>query len=62
MRNESIGKKIMYWHAQACRHRVGQPARVTFIAYLEKQANFHEKKQAAKQAQDDAIWSAFSLG
>ena len=54
-----IEKKILYWHEQACRHRVGQPARQYFIDLLEKQACFHERKQAAQQAQEAAVWTPF---
>jgi len=55
----NIGAKIMYWYQQACRHRVGQPTRDYFLEKLEKQAIFHEKKKAEKDAEAAAIWTAW---
>lgn len=55
----NIGAKIMYWYEQACRHRVGQSARDNFLAKLEKQAIYHERKKAEKDAREGAIWAAF---
>ncbi len=38
--------KVMYWHRQACRHRVGQSLRQKFLDHLEKKALHCEKKKA----------------
>ena len=54
-----MGSRIMYWHRQACAHRVGQHLRKKFLDHLEKQAVFSEKKQAEKQReQARAKWEA----
>lgn len=58
-RSLPIDKKIMYWHEQACLHRVGQESREYFIDKLKKQVAYHEAKQAEKLAREHSIWTAY---
>lgn len=49
-KKKHMGSRIMYWHRQACVHRLGQGhIRNKFLAHLERQAIFSERKKAEKE-------------
>lgn len=54
-RDNFQGTKNRYWFEQACRHRLDQRARATFIEFLEKQAVFCEYMHAENVLQEQLL-------